>query len=85
MVKKKSGPKAPVVLAPGLSLQRRRKRERGENLDVQALTAPVPGTLLVLLSRLHRREEAVAGLEVLPGAAPEASGLAALSPRDRDL
>lgn len=86
MVNKKSGPKAPVVLASGLSLRRQRRRERGETLDVQALTAPVPGTLLVLLSRLHRREEAVPGLEAFPGAPdPLSGGPTALSSRDPDL
>ncbi len=56
MVTKKAGRKAPVVLASGVPSRRRRKRERGETFDAQALSAPVPGQLLVLLSRLHRTE-----------------------------
>ena len=87
MVNKKSGRKAPVVLAKGLSLRRRRKRGRVEMLDAQALAAPVPGTLLVLLSRLHRCEDPVFDGEprVVVSEDPLPGESAALSPRDPDL
>ncbi|WP_244472972.1 MULTISPECIES: hypothetical protein [unclassified Methylobacterium] len=36
--------------------RRRLARGRAGILDAEALTAPVPGPMLVLLSRLHRSE-----------------------------
>ncbi|KQP61421.1 MULTISPECIES: hypothetical protein [unclassified Methylobacterium] len=77
MTNKKAGRKASVVLAPGLSLRRRRGRKTGmETLGAQALAAPVPGPLLVLLSRLHRREDV---------SHDEAEAAGGLPPRNRDL
>lgn len=86
MVKKKSGRKAPVVLASGLSLRRRRRRGRAEMLDAQSLAAPVPGALLVLLSRLHRSvETGLDGATHVASDDPLPSNFPALSPRDPDL
>lgn len=50
------GRRGPVVLAEKPSAQRRRLSGREGVLDAEALVAPVPGPLLVLLSRLHRSE-----------------------------
>lgn len=47
--------RAPIVLA-GKAPRRRPDRERDAVLGGDALEAPVPGQLLVLLSRLHRVE-----------------------------
>lgn len=88
MTNKKSGRKAPVRLASGLSLRRRRKGGRVEVLDAQALAAPVPGSLLVLLSRLHRREDHSIDVPDIPGIESndtQAGGYSALSRYDPDL
>ncbi|KAB1072096.1 hypothetical protein [Methylobacterium planeticum] len=72
MTSSRSGRRAPVVLSQKQAARRRRGREGA--LGAEALDAPLPGPLLVLLSRLHRAEHARP--EGRPGEAPS---------RDEDL
>lgn len=57
MTPRRSRRRASIVLAEA-ARPRRRNRGRDAALDVEALEAPMPGRLLVLLSRLHRAEPA---------------------------
>ncbi|KAB1076815.1 hypothetical protein F6X53_21345 [Methylobacterium soli] len=54
MTSSRSGRRAPVVLSQ-ISASRRRQG-RASVLGADALDAPLPGPLLILLSRLHRAE-----------------------------
>ncbi|TXM79058.1 hypothetical protein FV218_00945 [Methylobacterium sp. WL69] len=53
---KRPGGRTPVVMAEMSKSRRRLARGREGILDAEALTAPLPGSMLVLLSRLHRSE-----------------------------
>ncbi|MDB5644673.1 MAG: hypothetical protein JWQ05_342 [Methylobacterium sp.] len=53
---RRAGGKTPVVLAKTSNARRRLVRERGGFTDAELLTGPLPGPMLVLLSRLHRSE-----------------------------
>jgi hypothetical protein len=53
---KRTGGRTPVVMAEKLRSRRRLARGREGILDPETLTAPLPGSMLVLLSRLHRSE-----------------------------
>lgn len=53
---KRTGARTPVVMAEMSKSRRRLARGRAGILDAEALTAPVPGPMLVLLNRLHRSE-----------------------------
>lgn len=58
MTKSRPSVARPVVLS-GLARRRRQPaRPRDALLGAEALETPLPGRLLVLLSRLHRAEEA---------------------------
>jgi len=54
---RRTGGRTPVVLAEKSRARRRLVRERGGFTDPEILTGPLPGTMLVLLSRLHRSEQ----------------------------
>ncbi|WP_244014292.1 hypothetical protein [Methylobacterium sp. J-068] len=56
---RRTGGRTPVVLAEKSKARRRLARERGIFTDAETLTGPLPGSMLVLLSRLHRSEHAV--------------------------
>ena len=56
MKSSRSGRRAPVVLSQKPAARRRRGRD--SLLGAEALEAPLPGQLLILLSRLHRSERA---------------------------
>lgn len=56
MKRRKITPRAPVVLTGPLTPRRRKLSARQGLLGKEALEAPVPGAILVLLSRLHRHE-----------------------------
>ncbi|MGU3361639.1 hypothetical protein ACLBWX_15005 [Methylobacterium sp. M6A4_1b] len=53
---RRTGGRTPVVLAEKSKARRRLARERGVFSDAEPLTGPMPGPMLVLLSRLHRSE-----------------------------
>jgi len=53
---KRSGGRTPVVMAEKSRSRRRLARGREGILDPETLTGPLPGSMLVLLSRLHRSE-----------------------------
>ena len=53
---RRTGGRTPVVLAEKSKARRRLVRERGGFTDAETLTGPLPGSMLVLLSRLHRSE-----------------------------
>lgn len=53
---RRTGGRTPVVLAEKSKARRRLVRERGGFVDAETLTGPLPGSMLVLLSRLHRSE-----------------------------
>ena len=53
---RRAGGRTPVVLAEKSKARRRLVRERGGFTDAETLTGPLPGPMLVLLSRLHRSE-----------------------------
>ncbi|KQP42323.1 hypothetical protein ASF49_00205 [Methylobacterium sp. Leaf104] len=53
---RRTGGRTPVVLAEKSKARRRLVRERGVFSDAETLTGPMPGSMLVLLSRLHRSE-----------------------------
>lgn len=53
---RRTGGRTPVVLAGKSKARRRLARERGIFSDADTLTGPMPGPMLVLLSRLHRTE-----------------------------
>jgi hypothetical protein len=53
---RRTGGRTPVVLAEKSKARRRLARERGVFTDAETLTGPLPGPMLVLLSRLHRSE-----------------------------
>jgi hypothetical protein len=57
-----------VIVPAGPSRRRRRITLRDEVLGPAALEAPLPGTLLVLLSRLHRSEAGHARKDEEPAA-----------------
>ncbi|WP_336486423.1 hypothetical protein [Methylobacterium nigriterrae] len=57
MKTRRSGRNGPIVLT-GKPKARRPARGREDVLGAGALEAPLPGRLLVLLSRLHRAETA---------------------------
>lgn len=56
MTPRRSRRRASLVLADQIRPRRRRRSERETMMSSEALDAPVPGALLVLLSRLHRAE-----------------------------
>ena len=58
MKRRTSRPHSPVVLTGPRFRRRRRVSAREEILGKEALETPLPGRLLVLLSRLHRSERA---------------------------
>ncbi|GJD33004.1 hypothetical protein PMNALOAF_4285 [Methylobacterium adhaesivum] len=53
---KRIGGRTPVVMAEKSKSRRRLARGRDGIHDPEVLTAPLPGPMLVLLSRLHRSE-----------------------------
>ncbi|NEU13284.1 hypothetical protein G3T14_14255 [Methylobacterium sp. BTF04] len=53
---KRTGGRTPVVIAKAPKGRRRLLRPRGGLAEAEALTGPLPGSMLVLLSRLHRSE-----------------------------
>jgi hypothetical protein len=57
MTTRRSGRRGPVVLREAVRPRRRRVRGREAVLS-ETLEAPLPGQLLVLLSQLHRSEQA---------------------------
>lgn len=57
---RRAGGRTPVVLAEKSKARRRLVRERGGFTDAETLTGPLPGPMLVLLSRLHRSERSPA-------------------------
>lgn len=56
MKKKRSGRREPVILTT--EPRPRHGRRRVQAMGTEGLDAPMPGQLLVLLSRLHRSETA---------------------------
>ncbi len=72
MTKSRPSVRRPVVL-DGLSRRRRRPvRARDALLGAEALETPLPGQLLVLLSRLHRAENSKPSAGSLGGSEPAA-------------
>lgn len=53
---RRTGGRTPVVLAEKSKARRRLVRDRGLFSDAETLMGPLPGSMLVLLSRLHRSE-----------------------------
>ena len=54
---KRAGRRAPVVLARGPGSSRKAAQTRAALADAEVLSEPLPGPMLVLLSRLHRSEQ----------------------------
>lgn len=53
---KRNGAKTPVVMVENRRGRRRLLQTRGDWAEPDAVTGPLPGQMLVLLSRLHRSE-----------------------------
>jgi hypothetical protein len=53
---KRAGRRAPVVLARRPGTGRASAQTKSALIDLEALSEPLPGPMLVLLSRLHRTE-----------------------------
>lgn len=53
---KRAGRRAPVVLARRPGSSRKGAQSKAALIDTEVLSEPLPGPMLVLLSRLHRSE-----------------------------
>lgn len=72
MTKSRPSVRRPVVLNGHSRRRLRPVRARDALLGAEALESPLPGQLLVLLSRLHRAEDAKPSAEALGGSEPAA-------------